>query len=67
MRSQEEGYDFDEAEAKEAVKLVDKNNDGCVLKTASWKFYICFVFFNPHCICIDGFPTTPSYIYKLNF
>lgn len=35
MCSQEEGYDFDEAEAKEAVKLVDKNNDGCVLKKAS--------------------------------
>ena len=28
VRSQEEGYDFDEVEAKEAVKLLDKNNDG---------------------------------------
>ncbi|BDA43763.1 hypothetical protein COCOBI_04-7790 [Coccomyxa sp. Obi] len=27
---QEEGYDFDEAEAKEAVKLLDKNNDGII-------------------------------------
>jgi hypothetical protein len=26
--SLEEGYDFDADEAKEAVKLLDKNNDG---------------------------------------